>query len=97
MICLEKAILFLLRVINSSQLRNESQQVVRYHMIVENRSDNYVTLLLCRKTMDKKEGANFVFKIKLISALTREKLGVTGFDRLPIINTISQRDNCKLR
>ena len=23
--------------------------------------------------------------------------GVTGFDRLPIINTISQRDNCKLR
>jgi hypothetical protein len=24
-------------------------------------------------------------------------LGVTGFDRLPIINTISQRDNCKLR
>ena len=63
MICLEKAILFLLRVINSSQLRNESQQVVRYHMIVENRSDNYVTLLLCRKTMDKKEGANFVLRL----------------------------------
>ena len=24
-------------------------------------------------------------------------LGVTGFDRLLIVNTISQRDNCKLR
>ena len=24
-------------------------------------------------------------------------MGVTGFDRLPIIITISQRDNCKLR
>ena len=44
---------------------------------------------------NKKEGARF--KKVIDKCPHMRKLGVTGFDRLLVVNTISQRDNCKLR
>ncbi len=96
---------------NSRMLDTTTTQMSSQQVSYLGSSSKYVTLLLSGTLIkhgvnevltDKKEGAKQVghwstTQLLIQCSYMRELLGVTGFDRLPIINTISQRDNCKLR
>ena len=81
----------------SSQLDLTSYQEVLKSTGIGNEGANLITILDdCYLNL---YNVGFHWSTQLIDTCPSHEgiLGVTGFDRLPIINTISQRDNCKLR